>query len=142
MISQENLGNVALLALDIDHFIAINDAHGHDIGDLVLVWFSGIIRTELRRHDVFARVGGEEFIVCIVNTSEDFAKSLSNRICRRVAENPFIHDGDAIPVTVSVGAVQMSRAPEQPLKHYSQIADKLLYLAKEQGRNRVVSHVS
>lgn len=137
-ILKNDVGNIALLALDIDHFKAINDDYGHDVGDLVLVWFVDLVRSELRKTDVFARVGGEEFTVYLVDVSEESAKNISKRICRRVTEKPFVLDDKEIFVSVSIGGVQMSQVQEKSISYYSKIADKFLYLAKQQGRNRVV----
>jgi len=137
-IAKEKNDKLALLALDIDHFKSINDEYGHETGDLVLVWFAKTIRSELRANDLLARVGGEEFLVCIDGVTESRARDIAERICRRVAELPFVVGEQEIPVTVSIGAVHWSQEPERTFKRCTQLADEFLYEAKKSGRNRVV----
>src|SRR5690606_37454141 len=75
---------LAVIALDLDHFKAINDAHGHQIGDLVLQQFSEAVRGSIRSNDLFARVGGEEFIVVLREVDYDDARHMAERIRERV----------------------------------------------------------
>lgn len=123
---------MALLLLDIDHFKAINDSYGHQTGDRVLVDFVGRIQPLLRRPDLLARFGGEEFVLLLPETSQDEAVAVAERILAAVAEP---HEG--LPaVTVSIG-VASNRADESELDAVLARADKALYKAKAEGRNRV-----
>jgi len=130
--------NAALMLLDIDHFKKVNDVHGHDVGDQVLVWFAEKVRSQLREFDVLARVGGEEFTLYLPNTSEQSARLVANRICDAVSKEELDFGTGRFQVTVSMGAVHTSRAPSQEFSVYGKVADLLLYNAKEGGRNQVV----
>ncbi len=124
--------SMALLLLDIDHFKVINDTHGHQMGDRVLVDFVGRIASLLRRPDLIARFGGEEFVLLLPETSQDEAVTVSERILARVAES---RDG-LPPITVSIGAAT-NRPDEDRLDTLLARADRALYRAKDEGRNRI-----
>jgi len=130
--------NAALLVLDIDHFKKINDTYGHEVGDQTLVWFSQTVRAVLRQEDVFARIGGEEFSIYMPNISEEEARKVADRICSHVAANTFYRSSTKIDITVSIGAVHLSKAPAKSMTAYQRAADALLYHAKKWGRNQVV----
>lgn len=134
--------NAALLLLDIDHFKKINDRWGHDVGDQVLVWFAETVRSVLRQDDVLARVGGEEFTVYLLGTSEQTARVIADRVCETVAAAQLEFGAARFQVTVSIGGVHTGRVPHQSIDLYNKVADKFLYLAKARGRNRAVWSVS
>jgi diguanylate cyclase (GGDEF)-like protein len=124
--------SMALLLLDIDHFKAVNDTYGHQTGDRVLVDFVGRIQSLLRQPDLLARFGGEEFVVLLPETKQDEAVAVAERILAEVAAP---HDG--VPaITVSIG-VATNRPDEMALDTVLARADKALYKAKAEGRNRV-----
>jgi diguanylate cyclase (GGDEF)-like protein len=124
--------SMALLLLDIDHFKAINDTHGHQTGDQVLVDFSRRIAGLLRRPDLLARFGGEEFVLLLPETSQEEAVAVAERILARVAE-----PGEGLPpITVSIG-VATNRPDEAEIDALLARADRALYKAKDEGRNRV-----
>ncbi len=124
-----------VLFIDIDHFKLFNDQYGHKIGDDVLVMATKSISFSLRKMDVVARWGGEEFVVILSGASRVIVKSVSERI-RILIENSFMVVGDEkLHVTVSIGAT-MSRKDDTVEKIVSR-ADKLMYLSKSGGRNRV-----
>ncbi len=127
-----------VMMLDIDSFKAINDTHGHDAGDKVLVAFSTACRRLVRGVDIFARLGGEEFALLMPETSEEGAKVVAQRICREIEQTHMaISSATTLHVTVSIGmAVFCLRdtAIEAAMKQ----ADKALYRAKAAGRNQVV----
>jgi diguanylate cyclase (GGDEF)-like protein len=117
---------VSLLMLDLDHFKAVNDELGHIAGDTALVTFADSCRALLRENDEFARLGGEEFAVLLPETDLDGAVAIGERI-RSAAE------GNG--VTVSVGAAEWEQG--MSLDALYARADKMLYGAKQAGRNRV-----
>jgi diguanylate cyclase (GGDEF)-like protein len=124
--------SMALLLLDIDHFKAINDTHGHQTGDRVLVDFSRRIAGLLRRPDLLARFGGEEFVLLLPETSQAEAVAVAQRILARVAE-----PAEGLPsITVSIG-VATNRPDEAEIDALLARADRALYKAKDAGRNRV-----
>ncbi len=130
---------LSVLIVDIDHFKKINDAHGHDIGDLVLKEFSARLASNSRPSDFVCRMGGEEFAVIMPGASGDVACLAAERLRRQIAGAPFpIGPGRAaLPVTASIGVAQSSGADDRAeliLKR----ADEALYEAKRSGRNRVI----
>jgi diguanylate cyclase (GGDEF)-like protein len=127
--------NTALLVLDIDHFKQVNDTYGHQVGDRVLVSFAKRVTSLLRRPDLLARLGGEEFAVLLPETTLEEAKSVAQRILTRVAEPG---DEGAPTITVSIG-IAMNQADESTFDALMVRADQALYRAKAQGRNRMVA---
>ena len=124
---------LALIILDIDHFKLINDNHGHDTGDKVLKELVKVIQGTIRQSDFFFRIGGEEF--ALISYAEEPAQleTLAEKIRAEVDAHEFPRVGR---VTISVGAGQY-----MPGDDYSRLykrADKALYAAKEEGRNRVI----
>lgn len=130
--------DVALLLLDIDHFKAINDAHGHVAGDAALKAVAERLRIAFGNHDaVLARIGGEEFGVVLKGAVAAGALSQAERIRHALAGDPLICDGRSLPVTVSIGA-----GLYDPVRHadgdaFYRAVDLALYAAKARGRNRV-----
>lgn len=125
--------SMVLLMLDIDHFKAINDTHGHQMGDRVLIDFVNRITPLLRRSDQLGRFGGEEFVILLPETSQEEALAVAERIRIRVGQP----DKDLPPVTVSIGMTS-NRPDEGKIDVLLARADKALYKAKEAGRNRIV----
>jgi len=128
---------LSLLILDIDHFKRINDAAGHAGGDLVLVEVCRRINAALRPEDSLARLGGEEFGVLLPGCEGEAAREVAERIRRRIAEAPVLIEGEHHPISVSIGVVA-SLAGEGTPELLMEAADRHLYAAKAQGRNRVV----
>jgi diguanylate cyclase (GGDEF)-like protein len=127
---------LSLLVMDIDHFKKINDTYGHDVGDLVLKTFADVLRGIVRKSDICARLGGEEFVVLLPNTDLEGARVLAERIRTAVAKKPVEHGSIVIVFTVSIGVSQY-RKGMQNIDELIKEADIALYRAKEGGRNRV-----
>jgi diguanylate cyclase (GGDEF)-like protein len=128
---------VGVLMIDIDHFKALNDTHGHATGDQVLRAVGGAIVSAVREDDVPARFGGEEFVVLLRNPGLDIAFEVGERVRAAVAALDVARFG--VPgVTVSVG-VAVSGHPDQPIDELIGLADQALYRAKRAGRDRVVA---
>ena len=129
----------ALMMLDIDYFKKINDQYGHNVGDHVLQHFSNLVNANMREQDLFARIGGEEFIVLLNNTRELEALEIAERIRKNIELEPLHLVGHApIYLTVSIGITLQQFAKPQELKDYMITADFALYSAKSKGRNRVM----
>lgn len=128
----------ALVMMDIDHFKSVNDQYGHDAGDAVLRRVGQVIATSLRDVDVAARYGGEEFALLLPETDKTDALEIAERIRKRIAEAPVEWRGQSIAVTSSAGVAAI---PERnvDVTNVVRVADQLLYEAKRQGRNRVVT---
>jgi len=124
---------LSLLLLDIDHFKAINDRHGHQLGDRVLVEISRRLGRQMRDTDLLARWGGEEFVAVLPHTSASAAGALAERIRGLI---PTLSLPGVGAVTISVGVAQLQ--PDDDLNSLFQRVDRALYGAKEGGRDRVV----
>jgi diguanylate cyclase (GGDEF)-like protein len=128
---------LSLIFLDIDHFKRINDLHGHQAGDYVLVVLANLVTNVLRNEDILARYGGEEFAIVSRGTEIDEGASLAERLRRSVEEHEFVYDGKRIPVTISVGVARAPRAGVHAPGELVVVADETMYEAKRSGRNRV-----
>lgn len=122
---------MTLMIMDLDHFKRVNDVHGHQVGDQVLVRFVALVRTLLRRPDQLGRFGGEEFVLLLPETPLEDALQVAERI-RATLEQSL---GEP-RCTLSIG-VTSSRQPNETLDTMLARADAALYRAKQQGRNRV-----
>lgn len=127
---------LALLLLDLDHFKAKNDRYGHVAGDALLKQVAGAVRGKLRREDIFARVGGEEFGVLLPELSHDAARTTAEKVRAIVAGTTFTFDALTIPCTVSIGVASLGAATTDTTTLYA-AADAALYAAKQGGRDRV-----
>ncbi len=127
-----------LIFFDVDNFKSVNDRYGHDAGDRVLKAIARKVREVLRKPDVFARYGGEEFIVILPETELDNGLSVAMKIREMIEETIFEYEGERVGITISVGVTESNAADTEPLQ-IAQRADRLLYRAKTEGRNRVVS---
>jgi diguanylate cyclase (GGDEF)-like protein len=124
-----------LALIDVDHFKAINDRHGHATGDRVLRELARCLGAALRPRDLLARHGGEEFALLLQELGVGAAAGVLERMREVVAAHDWSAIAPGLRVTVSLGAVQP--APDEPLADALQRADRLLYEAKHQGRDRV-----
>lgn len=132
--------HLSFLLLDIDHFKSVNDIYGHQIGDEVLKWIAAILRESFRTVDITARYGGEEFAIVLPETKSHEAFIIAERVRQKIAEKSFpFRQGDGqsleIPITVSVGVAGMTGSYSETT--FIESADKALYRAKAEGRNRV-----
>jgi len=128
---------LSAMMLDVDHFKAINDRHGHPTGDAVLRELASRVHGALRTMDVLGRYGGEEFFVMLPETPLDGGARAAERIRRAIAEKPFDVGAHAIEVTVSIGVASLDPGSPPPSGLLDE-ADAALLEAKRQGRNRVV----
>ena len=131
---------VSLLMIDVDHFKAFNDRHGHYGGDEALRNVASAIATTPRRPgDCVARYGGEEFVVVLGETDLVGAQVIAELI-REAVEKLAPYAGDSQPITVSIGAACVQAKAGESIDSLFHAADKALYIAKNNGRNRVSSH--
>ena len=130
----------ALLMIDLDYFKRINDEYGHAIGDEVLRELATRLVHSVRNFDLVARLGGEEFVVVMPDASKEVAFAVAERLCQRVARQPFTisHPVGQIEVTVSIGCAAASGEDER-CESLLKRADAALYRAKRAGRNRVAA---
>ena len=128
---------VSLMMLDIDKFKQINDNYGHLVGDAVLKTFADCIMSCMRSSDIAFRYGGEEFVILLRNTQTSGAKLLAERMRKSVEDMKFEYDNISLNASVSIGLAEF-REGDTRLKLVER-ADGLLYKAKENGRNQVVT---
>ncbi|MGJ7581585.1 sensor domain-containing diguanylate cyclase [Variovorax sp. RHLX14] len=132
-------GNMPLsvIVFDADHFKIVNDTYGHAAGDAVLRHLAAGLSANFRSTDIVSRFGGEEFIVLMPGASEDDALTMAQRMCQHVSANAPTVDGVAISYTVSAGVAGL--VPEiGSIDELLKRADAAMYMAKTDGRNRVV----
>ncbi len=128
---------LAILFLDIDFFKRINDTYGHLCGDEILRQFADILAKNVREHDFVARYGGEEFVIIAPMERPEQLEQLSERLRQEVEANSFQFGAQEMRITVSIGAVYIDQSASIDQHQAIDRADKLLYLAKTEGRNRV-----
>jgi diguanylate cyclase (GGDEF)-like protein len=128
--------DLSLIALDIDHFKRINDTWGHLAGDNLLRQLVAVLRPKLRREDIFARTGGEEFAVLLPEISLEGALGVAEKLRQFAESAPLRYEQTAIPCTVSLGVSAVIAADVSGAALYKR-GDEMLYAAKEGGRNRV-----
>jgi len=128
--------SLSCMIIDIDHFKKINDNYGHQVGDSTLVELSKILMSETRKIDIVGRWGGEEFIIIASRTDIELAKKLSERV-RVAVENHTFKDVGNITVSIGVSSVDFSSKEDETIDKVVERADNALYVAKENGRNRV-----
>ncbi len=130
--------NLAVIMMDVDHFKQVNDTHGHDVGDQVLVAVADVLRRCVRGTDVPARWGGEEFIVALPDCDAEDALVVAERIRATLEQTPVLTANGALAVTASFGVAGWDPNLGQPdLEAVVKRADQALYAAKRGGRNRV-----
>jgi len=125
----------AVIVFDLDHFKTINDTFGHHVGDRVLEVFGEVVRRTLRPHDIVGRLGGEEFAALAAGSSIEVGVALADRVRKAFAEAASIVDGLGINATLSAGVA--ASVNEDAVSVILTRADRALYRAKVQGRNRV-----
>jgi len=136
--SRKSGKDFALMVLDIDNFKSVNDCHGHAAGDLVLQEFSRRIQENLRSIDLVSRIGGEEFLVAMPDTTTEQAKRTSERLRRIIDKTSFCCPGQpkGLSITVSIGVV-MGSPQAGDIADLIEQADAALYTSKNEGRNTV-----
>ncbi|ADX47463.1 diguanylate cyclase [Paracidovorax avenae ATCC 19860] len=127
----------AVVIADIDHFKRINDTHGHEAGDRVLVHVAELLARSSRARDLLARWGGEEFLVVMPTCALADAQALAERMRAAVADRPARHGALAIPASLSLGVAQLRSG--ESLEAAIARADGALYASKHAGRNRVTT---
>jgi diguanylate cyclase (GGDEF)-like protein len=130
-------GCVGVVLVDIDHFKNINDTHGHQVGDQVLVEVARRLRDSLRTYDGLGRYGGEEFLAVMACRNDADAALIAERLLRAVGDEPVTTAAGALHLTISLG-VATTRTHSFDSTHLLAASDAALYQAKHTGRNRLV----
>lgn len=134
--NQESKKTMGVLVVDIDHFKAVNDTYGHNVGDEVLKVFAQRLTKNLRSFDLVARMGGEEFVVVMPDVSPERAHHIAERLRRSIADEPFpcSVEGGSLRITTSIGGAIIGHGSHS-ITSVLERADKALYAAKHDGRN-------
>ena len=127
---------LSLILFDIDLFKGVNDSHGHLAGDSVLRQLAAVLKQKIRREDIIARYGGEEFAIILPEISGPNALLFAEKVRKLVEKTGFKFEDIRIPITVSVGVATMDESV-QDTTAFVHLADRQLYQAKAEGRNRV-----
>jgi diguanylate cyclase (GGDEF)-like protein len=135
--ARRNGGELALVLIDIDHFKAVNDRHGHAAGDAVLVAVAIQLKALIRRDDLLARIGGEEFALLLPQSPLAAAFRQAERLRKAIALLDVAVEGAVVNLTISAGIAPVGRG-ERAIENALAAADAALYRAKAAGRNRVV----
>lgn len=131
--SHRYINALSLLFFDIDHFKKINDTYGHDVGDKTLITFAKIIQENIREYDIFARWGGEEFILLLPQTDMSAAFKIAEKLRKKVETYNF---GIVGTVTCSIGVSMLKKDDNED--SFLKRADNAVYKAKNSGRNRTI----
>ena len=132
----------SLILIDIDFFKKFNDTYGHQSGDCVLKQVASILRKNSRTSDIVCRYGGEEMAIILTNTNNEEAVIAANKVCLAVRNNKItLANGEKVNVTISLGVATVNDNCKKP-QEIIEFSDKCLYIAKENGRNQVVSKVN
>lgn len=129
---------LSLIIYDLDFFKKVNDVYGHTAGDFILKESATIAKASIRKEDILARFGGEEFCIVLPGTDLRTAVDLADRIRQAIESHDFVFEGKKINVTISVGVSQLTAAMGEA-KAILDDADQKLYSSKSGGRNRVTA---
>jgi diguanylate cyclase (GGDEF)-like protein len=130
--------SLSCVMFDIDHFKKFNDNYGHQAGDMVLRTLGSLIDNLVRGSDLPARYGGEEFVLLMYHTAPKEALMVAERLRKAVEQHKFQADDLVLTVNISVGVASFPHPEIADAKTLIECADKALYRAKEEGRNRVI----
>ena len=139
--SRDKQNELSILLFDVDHFKLINEQFGHQCGDLVLIKIAELVNETMRSRDIFARLGGEEFVALLPNTDIDKAKAIAVRVMEKIEQYDFNALGVNEKITLSIG-VANSKGAGMVFDVLLHAADLAMYQAKAQGRNQMVCYES
>ena len=125
----------SLVMVDLDHFKAVNDTYGHEVGNVALQHLAAILRGEVRTTDIVCRYGGEEFAVIFPETHLNLAVKVADRIREEIQNTPLRTDASEVNLTASMGASVYMKTSVLDIEEFIDSVDKYLYEAKQSGRN-------
>lgn len=134
---EKGKSQVSMIMMDVDHFKGINDAHGHQLGDLVLQKMVKACKSLLRDIDVIGRVGGEEFSIVLPDTDLEDAEKIAERIRQAIEDMKIMNNTSIVQTTVSLGVASLNQLEIGTFEDLLQVSDQALYQAKADGRNCV-----
>jgi diguanylate cyclase (GGDEF)-like protein len=125
------------MMIDIDHFKQINDAYGHATGDTALSLLADQLRKSVRSADIIGRYGGEEFVILMPETGMQTAQQLAERQLVSIRSMRIKENGSEFSITISIGLTELDHANHQTIEDLIAQADRAMYTAKQNGRDRV-----
>ena len=133
-------GSLSIILLDIDNFKAINDKHGHPMGDQVIKRIATIGEQSLRNRDIMGRIGGEEFLCILPRATAAQSQQVAQRLLDAISAQEFTSkDGSTFTTTISIGIANYDASTDSADQLYSR-ADSAMYHSKKTGKNRITSH--
>ena len=138
-LSKREKNDLSIICIDIDFFKKINDTYGHNIGDEVLKFIANKMSKFIRKSDILARMGGEEFCILLNNTNEQNAYLLAEKLRENIEKGIYKNEEVQIQITISLGISQLKQEDDE-LDYIISRADKALYIAKQSNRNKTIIH--
>jgi diguanylate cyclase (GGDEF)-like protein len=132
--------NISLMLIDCDHFKAINDTYGHDVGDLLIRQLSKLLQASIREGDRLYRTGGDEFVTILWETDRDTAEKIANRCLKSIRNQRFDELGIKEPISISIGISHKSDDMVNSLEELPRQADIAMYHAKRTGNRNIVHY--
>jgi diguanylate cyclase (GGDEF)-like protein len=126
-----------LIMLDLDYFKFVNDKHGHPVGDKLLVEISSLLMQNIRIYDTLCRLGGEEFMILLPQTTLEEAVAVAHKLLNVISSEPFVIDDKSVSITTSIGVSRLTKDADATLIEQYTHVDMALYKAKRDGRNCV-----
>ena len=141
--AQRNANELSLLILDLDSFKMINDNYGHELGDSVLIGISQLLKKQIRKGDILARLGGEEFAIALVGTDLHSANQFADRIRIMINELSWLSNYEKVKISTSIGLSSLKKLKsnsDEAVRIMMSEADMALYYCKENGRNQIANY--
>lgn len=140
VLTRKTRESIGVIFIDVDHFKAINDQYGHEVGDAALIHLADIFKRAVRKDDVLARLGGDEFVIYIHSADQKTLSRIAESIRYLTQTTPLKTDNGELGLTLSIGTVHHISDGAMSVKDFFRLADQAMYTSKTQGRNKVTHY--